>query len=154
MELVDGGSVINRVFPVLLSIYVPLLGSSNPAIQQLSQAKLAQKFGCLKYQLKVSKEITNRPGVAGAVLQIPPSLIHWFTVSLSDWVWVPFPSNLQNTINPKPLFLGKWNVYTMFTTCHVSFVTYHMSLVMCHMSCVTCHMSVECLLSTGPTLSS
>ena len=40
----------------------------------------------------------NRPGVAEAVLQTPSSL----TESVTD----PFPPNLQDIINPKPLELG------------------------------------------------
>ena len=36
----------------------------------------------------------NRPGVAGAVLQLPPSLINWLSG--------PFPPDLQNIITPKP----------------------------------------------------
>ena len=43
--------------------------------------------------------IIKRPGEAGAVLQTPPSLIDWLNHSVSN----PFPPNLQNTINPKPL---------------------------------------------------
>ena len=43
-------------------------------------------------------QVINRHGVAGAVLQTPSSLID----RLSD----PFPPNLQNTINHKPLELG------------------------------------------------
>ena len=39
--------------------------------------------------------LVNRPGVAGAVLQTPPLL--------TDYLSNPFPPNLQNTINPKPL---------------------------------------------------
>ena len=40
--------------------------------------------------------------------------------------------NLQNTTNPKPLKLGTWIFYTMFTTCHVSCVACHLSPVTCH----------------------
>ena len=84
--------------------------------------------------------IFNRPGVAGAVLQSPPSLIHWPSH--------PFPPNLQDIINDKPLELGSWNFERMFTThnmshvtCHMSCVTCHVSHVMCNMSHVTCHVS-------------
>ena len=40
----------------------------------------------------------NRPSVAGAVQQTPSSL--------TDRVTHPFPPNMHNTINPKPLELG------------------------------------------------
>ena len=56
--------------------------------------------------------IFNRPGVAVAVLETPPSLIHRF----SDH----FPPNLQNPINPKPIKLRIYQFYTMFTTWQVS----------------------------------
>ena len=56
-----------------------------------------------------------------AVLQTPSSLI--------DKASHPFPPNLQNSITPKPLELGTWNIDTMFTTCH--------------MSCVTCNIFVS-----------
>ena len=46
--------------------------------------------------------IMNRPGVAEAVLQTPSSLIDSFIHSVIN----PFPSDLQNIINPKPLELG------------------------------------------------
>ena len=42
--------------------------------------------------------VVNRPGVARAVLQTPLSLI--------DSVSHPFPPNIQQTFNPKPLQLG------------------------------------------------
>ena len=89
------------------------------------------------------KRIINRPGVAGAVLQTPPSLI--------DSSIHPLWKYLQTIITSKPLELGTWNVDTMFTIpyvshmsrvmCHVSHVTCHVSHVTCHMSCVTCHVS-------------
>ena len=41
-----------------------------------------------------SDPVVNRPGVAGAVLQSPPSLID----SLSHGLW----KYLQGTVNPKP----------------------------------------------------
>ena len=42
--------------------------------------------------------ILNRPSVAGAVLQTPPSIIK----SVTD----PFPPDIPNIISPKPLELG------------------------------------------------
>ena len=47
-------------------------------------------------------DVVNRPGVAGAVLQTPSSLINSLIDSLTD----PFPQNLQNIITPEPLELG------------------------------------------------
>ena len=46
----------------------------------------------------IGYDIFNRPGVAGAVLQSPPSLID----SVSDGLWKYIP----NTVNPKPEELG------------------------------------------------
>ena len=43
-------------------------------------------------------EVINRPGLAGAVLQTPSSLIN----SVSESVSQPFPPNLQDIINHKP----------------------------------------------------
>ena len=42
----------------------------------------------------ISITVINRPGVAGAVLQSPPSLTH----SLSHGLW----KYIQGTVNPKP----------------------------------------------------
>ena len=53
------------------------------------------------------RELFNRPGVAGAVIQTPLLLIKLF----AD----PFPPNLQNIINPKPFELGTSNFATMAT---------------------------------------
>ena len=63
--------------------------------------------------------VINRPCIVTAVLQTYPSF--------GDWVSNPFPTNLQNTINPKPLELARdLNfIYTIFITCHVSCVTCH-----------------------------
>ena len=46
--------------------------------------------------------IINRPGVAGTFLHTALGFIHSFIHSLSH----PFPPNLQDIINPKPLELG------------------------------------------------
>ena len=43
------------------------------------------------------KNVFNRPGVAGAVLETPLSLIHYF---------IDIATDLQNTITPKKLELG------------------------------------------------
>ena len=56
----------------------------------------------------------NRPGVAGVVLQSPPSIINWF---------------IQSSFS------------SMFIPNYVSHVTCHLSPVKCHLSHVTCQMS-------------
>ena len=94
--------------------------------------------------------VFNRPGVAGAVLQIPLSLIksHY-----------PFPPNLQNIFTPKPYELGTLSFERMFTSLHVSHVPSLMSRVTSHMSNVTFGLDkvVELeggsLLSTGTSVS-
>ena len=63
--------------------------------------------------------IFNRPGVAGAVLQTASSFIDSLSYS--------FPHNLQNSINPKLLELGRWHFERMLTP-----ILYHMSGVTCH----------------------
>ena len=68
----------------------------------------------------------NRPGVAGAVQQSPPSL----TDSFIHWV-VLKSKYFPNTVNPKPEELGSWNFERMFIPPHI----------MCHVSCVTGHLS-------------
>ena len=75
--------------------------------------------------------IFNKPGVARAVLKTPLSHIDW----LSDWLSDPFPPNLQDIINPKPLELGSWN----FHPHHLSHVTCHVSHVRCHKPGVMYH---------------
>ena len=76
----------------------------------------------------LGRVIFNRPGVAGDVLQTALSLINW----LIGWVTDPFPPNVHNIRNPKPLELESWNFESMFTPHHV----------LCHVSPVTCHMSI------------
>ena len=51
-----------------------------------------------KAAMSKSHQVVNRPGVAGAVLQLPPSLIN----SLSH----PLVQNLQDTLYLKPEELG------------------------------------------------
>ena len=46
--------------------------------------------------------LINRPGVAGAFLQSPPSFINSLINSLTDGLWKYIP----NTVNPKPEELG------------------------------------------------
>ena len=80
-------------------------------------------------------KIFNRPGVAGAVLQTPLSLI-----------WSSFSSRSSNHFpaqTKRARELKFWeNVYPPpNVTCHVSHVICHMSCVTCHMARVTCHVS-------------
>ena len=49
--------------------------------------------------------------------------------SLTDPVTDPFPQNLQNILNPKPIELMLYNIH-------------HLSHVMCHMSLVTCNITL------------
>ena len=75
-------------------------------------------------------ELFNRTGVAGAVLQSPPSP----TDSLIDW---SFSSNTFQ--NGRARELKFWeNVHpTLYEMCHVSCVRCHLSPVTCHVSPVT-----------------
>ena len=85
-------------------------------------------------------------------------LIIWMLTALK-----PFPPNLQDTINPKPLELESWNFERMFTPNHVSHVRCQVTGVRCQVSSVRFFSSffrtklwsksVEGLLSTGLTLS-
>ena len=68
-----------------------------------------------KFRLGWWHIIINRPGVAGAVLQSPPSVINW----LSDGLW----KYIQSTVNPKPEELESWNFEKMFIPHYVSPVT-------------------------------
>ena len=61
------------------------------------------------------------------------------TTSVTDSFiyWViehPFPLNLQDIINLKPLQLGNWHFRSMFTLHHVSHLTCQVSGVRCQMS--------------------
>ena len=76
----------------------------------------------------------NRPGVAGAVLQTPSSLINWFIHSVSQW---SFPSkSSKHHISQKKL-----TQCSLPVMCQMSHVTCHVSHVTCHMSHVTRDMS-------------
>ena len=61
--------------------------------------------------------------------------------SFTDRVSHPFPPDIENIINPKPLKLLSWHFERLFTPHHVSCVTCHVSAAMCHLSRVTCHVS-------------
>ena len=80
--------------------------------------------------------VLNRPGVAGAVLQSPPSFADWLINSV-----ILYSKYLPNTPNPKPEEIGSWNFERMFIWYYVSCVKCHVSCVTCHVSRVTCHMS-------------
>ena len=69
--------------------------------------------------------IFNKPGVAGAVLQTPSSLIQSVSQSVTHPLWKYF----QTIITSKPLELRTWHFDTMFTIPYVSHVTCHMSHV-------------------------
>ena len=81
----------------------------------------------------------NRPGVAGALLQTPPSLIN----SVIQWWFVEIYSKWYNsqTIRAKELKFGVNVHLPKCVACHVSHVTCHVSCVTCHVSHVMCHMS-------------
>ena len=59
-----------------------------------------------------------------------------------DWISNPFPPDIHNIINPKPLELESWKFERMFTPHHVSRVPCHLSPVTCHMSPVTCQIII------------
>ena len=83
-------------------------------------------------------KISNRPGVAGAVLQTHL----WLTESLSD----PFSSKSLKYHCSQTVKSRYWkyldNVHhSLFVICHMPVVTCHVICVMCYVSCVTWHMS-------------
>ena len=76
--------------------------------------------------------IFNRPGVAGAVLQIPSSFINW----LIKRVNYPFPKisakHLHSPTRRARDLKFRWNFHLpLSVTCHVSHVTCHVSHVIC-----------------------
>ena len=74
----------------------------------------------------------NRPGVAGAVLQTPASLIK--SVAQSSFSSKSSKHHNSQTVWPRELTFWE-NVHpTQYVMCHLSHVT-------CHLSCVTCHLS-------------
>ena len=79
--------------------------------------------------------VFNRPGVARAVLQSPPLLIH----SLSHPSFQISSKHCQSeTGRGRELKFGE-NIHTILSVmCHMSCVTCHMSCVTCHVSPVTC----------------
>ena len=89
-----------------------------------------------------SKNNIYIPGVAGAVLQSPPSFIHSLTDSFTDPL-VQISSKYCQSQTGRARELNFWeNAHpTLCVMCHVSCVTCHVSRVMCHLSPVTCHMS-------------
>ena len=87
----------------------------------------------LTYSFEKGKRNRYRPGVAGAVLQAPPSLIKSF-----------FSSNIFQTLtisNRKRQGADILKEYSSHILCHVSCVKCHVSCVKCHLSRVTCQMS-------------
>ena len=76
--------------------------------------------------------IINRPGVAGAVLQSPPSL--------SDHLVQISSKNCQSQTRRARELKFSENVHpTLCVMWHVPRVTCHVSCVTCNLSCVTCH---------------
>ena len=81
--------------------------------------------------------VISRPGVAGAVLKTPSSLIDWLSDS-------SFSSKSSRHLYSKSYELGTWNCSPP-SKCHISHVMFHVSHVTCHVSRVTYHMShVKC----------
>ena len=81
--------------------------------------------------------LINRTGVAGAVLQSPPSLIHWFNDSLSQRSFSSKSSEHHKSQTIRARDLKCWhNVY------HLSCVTlWHLPPVASDVSPITCHLS-------------
>ena len=86
--------------------------------------------------------LSNRPGVAGAVLQSPPSQINWLIHSFTDPL-VKISFKLSQSWTGRAREVTFWeNVHaTLCAMCHVSCVICHMSHVTYHLSHVTCHLS-------------
>ena len=95
---------------------------------------------CPKYILVLGKKqpnlppallaLVNRPGVVGAVLQTPPSLIDWFTDS--SFVKISLKHHNSQTVRARDLIF--WHEVAIP---YVSCVICHMSRETCHVSCVT-----------------
>ena len=81
-----------------------------------------------------SVSIIIRPGVAGAVLQTPPSLVNWVILFGNIFHTLSF-------LNRKRYISDILIEGSSLTMCHMSCVTCHVSHVLCHMSCITCHVS-------------
>ena len=79
---------------------------------------------------KICLLLFNRPGVAGAVLQPPPSLIDLVTHPL---VKISYKHSQSQTGRAKELKFSE-NIHpTICVMCHVSHVTCHLSPVTCHL---------------------
>ena len=85
----------------------------------------------------MQRMICNTPGVAGAVLQTPWWLIHWFIISQS--IYVKISSRHLYTQTVRATNLKFWHNASCVScdTCHVSCVTRHMSCVRCQVFPVT-----------------
>ena len=90
-------AVDNRAKFLGLTIFykINILGSQGPSLEPVCHKEI-------QTTLDQQAAMFNRPGVAGGVLQTPPSFIDSFIQRVSD----PFPHNLQNIITPKPFELG------------------------------------------------
>ena len=85
--------------------------------------------------------IFNRPGVAGAVLETPPSLID--RVSKQSFSSKSSKHHKFQTITARHLKCLHKVHHQSCVMCHMSCITCHVSCVMCHVSCVTCHVSPD-----------
>ena len=79
--------------------------------------------------------VFNRPGVAGAVIQSPLSLIKWVSNPL---VQISFKHYHSQTWRARELKFWESVHPTICVKCHVSCVMCHVSPVTCHVSAVTC----------------
>ena len=93
--------------------------------------------------LRILKLVFNRPGVAGAVLQTPLSLIESVSQFVSQWAFSSKSSKYCKSQSGRARELPFWeNVYPpQHVTCHMSCVTCHMSHVTCNKSHFMCHVS-------------
>ena len=85
----------------------------------------------------------NRSGVAGAVLQSPPSIIkiiNWLIEWLSNLLVQIYSNHCQSQIGgARELTFWEHVHCTLCVICHVSHVTCQFLCVNCHVSRVTCH---------------
>ena len=89
--------------------------------------------------------LINRPGVAGAVLQSPPSFIKSVTHSLMVCGNIFKVLSIPSHKSWGAEILRECSPSTM---CHMSHVKCHLSGVTCQVSCVRCHVSgVRCQVS-------
>ena len=89
----------------------------------------------------IIQHVINRPGVAGAVLQAPLSLIHSFCRSAYSFKSSKYHTT-QTVMVRELTFWENAHPHNMsHVKCHVSHVMCHMSIVTCHVSHVMCNMA-------------